>query len=229
MRFFSTFLNLLLPSAGLALLGRWRLAFLTQILLIALITLLCWSRLVFEPVWLKTTLALIALIYVISSGGCLKKTQTPAKSIQRIFFTLIFVVICLFGFRQGYLYKHQWLGLHIYFVPSASMMPTIKPGELILIDSWAYVEKTPLLNDVVVFEHGITKQHLVKRVTPWPEYKTPVKGIWFVTGDNSNASQDSRYFGGINSEKIKGKVKMVLFRLNDNKPFNVQLQLTTVN
>lgn len=229
MRFFSIFLNLLLPGAGLALLGRWRLAFLTQLFLIALIALLCWSRLVFEPIWLKNIFVLIALVYVISSGGCLKKTLTPSKPIQRIFFTFIFIVICLLGFGQGYLYKHQLLGLHIYFVPSASMMPTIKPGEFILLDSWAYVEKRPLLNDVVVFEHGITKQHLVKRVTPWPEYKAPVQDTWFVTGDNSNASQDSRYFGGINSEKIKGKVKMVLFRLDNKKPFNVQIQLTTVN
>jgi signal peptidase I len=41
------------------------------------------------------------------------------------------------GFTSGYIYKHHWLGVHLYFVPSMSMYPTLKPP--LWQDSWHYL------------------------------------------------------------------------------------------
>jgi len=85
--------------------------------------------------------------------------------------------------EEPFIYKHHWLGVHIYFVPSASMEPTLKPGHFILLDTWAYHNKPPSLNDVVVFEHGIKEQHLVKRISLWPNGEATKNNLLYVVGD----------------------------------------------
>ncbi len=131
-------------------------------------------------------------------------------------------------FTAGFIYKGWWLGIHIYFVPSASMEPTLKPGQFILLDTWAYDDTTPLLNDVVVFEHGVRHQHLVKRVNHWPNGKLTNDSLWYVMGDNRMASQDSRYFGGITTEQLMGKVKLVLVSFDKHKLLPIDSLLTPV-
>ncbi len=97
------------------------------------------------------------------------------------------------------------------------MYPTLKSGQFILVDTWAYSDVTPSINDVVIFEHGVEKMHLVKRINLWPNGKLTKKGLWYVMGDNLKFSQDSRYFGGIAIEQISGKVKLVIASIDDKK------------
>lgn len=115
---------------------------------------------------------------------------------------------------MGFVYKHRWLGLDIYFVPSMSMYPTLKPGEFILVDTWTYQEQLPLEKHIVVFKQGNEPEWLVKRIARWPNGLLNIDGSYYMLGDNAVASMDSRRFGGIPQERIVGKVKLVLLGIN---------------
>lgn len=179
---------------------------------------------------MKVLLGVIGGIYLISTTLCfIGKHPSSIKPLRQYLLATSFVMVGLCGLAAGYVYKHHWLGIHIYFVPSISMHPALKPGQFILLDTWAYHNETPSLNDVVVFEHGIENQHLVKRINLWPNGDLTKKELWYVMGDNRKNSQDSRYFGGVATKQFIGKVKLVLVTLDQNKPLNVAIVLTPVH
>jgi len=94
------------------------------------------------------------------------------------------------------------------------MHPTLKPGQFILVDTWAYQQQPPQQKDVVVFEHDTECLWLVKRISNWPDGQFQHNDLFYVLGDNRAASRDSRRFGGIEQEQIVGKVKLVLLGID---------------
>jgi len=78
------------------------------------------------------------------------------------------------------------------------MYPTLHPGQDVLSFNWAYLGKKPKVGDIVVVE--VNGKEIVKRVQ-----KVDGRRI-FVQGDNKEESTDSRYFGPISRDQIKGKV-----------------------
>lgn len=118
----------------------------------------------------------------------------------------------------GFKTKDRWLGVHIYFVPSMSMHPTLSPGDFILLDTWAYRSASPQQGDVVVFKY-LNQLRLVKRISVWPDGQLQLNGLWYLLGENQQASQDSRSFGGIRSDQIIGKVKLVLLGIDQQHQF----------
>jgi signal peptidase I len=109
-----------------------------------------------------------------------------------------------------FMFKDRILGVHLYFIPSPSMLPALLPGDIILVDTWAYKNHEPQLDDIVIFTSDAHQGVLVKRIQPWPEGAAS-EGKYFVMGDNRNESLDSRYFGGISPEQISGQVKLIVF------------------
>ncbi|WP_444919289.1 S26 family signal peptidase [Microbulbifer sp. JMSA003] len=197
------------------LIGRWQAALFTQAALITLIVTLCWSRWAFEPTGIVICLTLAGLVYLASTGLCLSIPTSPSnRPIRQFLHTSIFTFACLLGLTAGFLYKDRWLGIHINYVPSMSMYPTLKPGQFIVLDTWIYQDRAPQPDDVVVFQRGNKGLRLVKRVALWPDGKLQHEGLWYVLGDNQGASHDSRYFGGIHTEQLAGQVKLVLLTID---------------
>lgn len=86
-------------------------------------------------------------------------------------------------------------------VTGESMMPSLQPGEQILIAPYIYRQQLPQLGDIIVTTHPQQKQlMIVKRITRINE-----DGSYFVTGDNLAASNDSRHWGTIKLTDIIGK------------------------
>ncbi|MCP4992143.1 MAG: S26 family signal peptidase [Colwellia sp.] len=220
--FVTLLLNLLIPGAGLVVLGYWRLALLTQLILITPLLLLCFSRLIFSPEYIIALVIVSLTTYLLSSVLCLYlKPQREMKKLTKFLATSIYSFTVVIGLFLGFSYKDSWLGVHLYFVPSMSMYPTLKPGQFILVDTWIYNKKSTSLSDIVVFKQTetIEKQQvtwLVKRIANWPQGQLQKNGLFYLLGDNNSASHDSRSFGGIKQENIVGKVKLVLFDI-DNK------------
>ncbi len=78
------------------------------------------------------------------------------------------------------------------------MNPTLRDGEVVLVDRHAAVE----VGDIVVAKHPVEQRsELVKRVASINE-----RGHYFLIGDNPADSNDSRHFGAVTREYIKGKV-----------------------
>ncbi|MEO6590088.1 MAG: nickel-type superoxide dismutase maturation protease [Pyrinomonadaceae bacterium] len=93
---------------------------------------------------------------------------------------------------------------HKYICEGKSMSPTLKDGEVVLVDRDAQIE----VGDIVVAKHPIEqKSELIKRVA-----QINADGSYFLIGDNLEESNDSRHFGAVTKKYIKGKV---VARLNE--------------
>ena len=78
------------------------------------------------------------------------------------------------------------------------MYPTLKDGETVIVDREAEIE----VGDIVVARHPVEQiSEIVKRVGSVNE-----RGHYFLVGDNLEDSNDSRHFGAVTREYIKGKV-----------------------
>ena len=88
---------------------------------------------------------------------------------------------------------------HKYVCEGKSMNPTLKDREVVLVDREA--EKIEV-GDIVIAKHPVEQNsEIVKRVAQISE-----RGHYFLVGDNLDDSNDSRHFGAVTREYIKGKV-----------------------
>ncbi len=88
--------------------------------------------------------------------------------------------------------------LHQYICEGNSMFPTIKNGEAVLVDRKAEIEA----GDIVVAKHPVEQiSEIIKRIQ-----KINERGHYFLVGDNLDDSRDSRHFGAVTRDYIKGKV-----------------------
>ncbi|MBK8640584.1 MAG: S26 family signal peptidase [Chromatiaceae bacterium] len=170
-----------------------------------------------------------AILYLLSLGLCFTSPLSLAKRrFAQVTYTAGFMLVSLVIFSCGFIYKHHWLGIHIYFVPSMSMYPTLKPGHFILLDTWVYRDVAPQLNDVVVFQHDGEGQWLVKRLSNWPDGELQHHDLFYMLGDNRRVSLDSRSFGGIAEQQLVGKVRLVLLGIDQKHQLVVDSLLKPV-
>lgn len=76
------------------------------------------------------------------------------------------------------------------------MAPSLPEGAFLLVSSLGRIR----LGDIIVFINPSTKRDTVKRVVKFLE------SGYFVEGDNLTRSTDSRHFGPIGRDLIRGKV-----------------------
>lgn len=88
---------------------------------------------------------------------------------------------------------------HKYICEGTSMNPTLKDGEVVLVDREAAKIE---IGDIVIAKHPIEQNsEVVKRVGRINEH-----GNYFLVGDNPEDSEDSRHYGAVTRDYIKGKV-----------------------
>ncbi|MEO6588647.1 MAG: nickel-type superoxide dismutase maturation protease [Pyrinomonadaceae bacterium] len=84
----------------------------------------------------------------------------------------------------------------IFIIEGSSMLPTLKPGDCILINPGL----KPNIGNIVFFRHPyIQKVYVVKRLA-----EITLEGSYIVLGDNPPESTDSRSFGAILAVNILG-------------------------
>jgi len=78
------------------------------------------------------------------------------------------------------------------------MLPLLKHGDQVLVDENTELE----IGDIVIAQHPFKRDvEMIKRIK-----KTDENGRYFLVGDNPDESTDSRTFGTVSVECIKGKV-----------------------
>jgi signal peptidase I len=123
-----------------------------------------------------------------------------------------------------------------FWIPSGSMIPTLLPGDRVLVAKFWYSFTEPKRGQIIVFEYPVDpKRDFVKRVIGLPGDVVDIRdGVvyidgnplsepyvqyhdsydmestrvpedeYFVMGDNRPNSQDSRFWGFVPEENIKG-------------------------
>jgi nickel-type superoxide dismutase maturation protease len=87
-------------------------------------------------------------------------------------------------------------------VTGESMLPVLKPGDVVLADPLAYRHSPPQPGDIVIARHPLRRDvTLIKRVSAVSE-----DGRCRLEGDNPAASTDSRTFGWVAAEQVRGRV-----------------------
>lgn len=95
------------------------------------------------------------------------------------------------------LWEFKWEAIR---VSGISMLPTLKDGDIVLIDKRAKLR----LGDIVVLTPPDNTYLVVKRIT---KIRTEVNHtLYWVVGDNRNHSHDSRDYGWVEEAKIEGRV-----------------------
>jgi len=102
----------------------------------------------------------------------------------------------------------------IALVCGISMEPLLKNGDIVFYKNLLAKEKISI-GDIVIFKHPIKKIQLIKRIKAF-------KGLGIeVTGDNTNFSDDSNYFGLIQRETITGIVTSRISKKSISKFRNI--------
>ncbi len=94
----------------------------------------------------------------------------------------------------------------IFRVRDSSMRPSLSDGDYVVVSLLHYIFSHPKPRDMVVLKHPKKDLFIVKRI----ERETPYG--YFVLGDNTTLSEDSRAFGTVDKSSIVGKVISVIRR-----------------
>ncbi len=89
-------------------------------------------------------------------------------------------------------------------VEDESMEPALRPGDYVIVNRRAYRKRDPQVGDIVVLrDPEAPGQFLVKRVMSGDRFAG-----FFVLGDNTAQSRDSRQFGLVPLHLVVGQVRL---------------------
>lgn len=111
-----------------------------------------------------------------------------------------------------------------FLVSGNSMFPTFKNNDYLIVDEISYRFREPERGEVIVFRSPVEpNKYLIKRIVGLPtetinglELKD---GEYFVEGDNRGESFDSRFWGALPEENIKGRALIRLWPISSSEFF----------
>jgi len=107
-----------------------------------------------------------------------------------------------------------------FIVQGSSMVPTFQSGDYLIIDEITYQFRPPERNEVIVFRYPKNpSQFFIKRVAGLPGDTigglTLAKDEYYVLGDNTAQSSDSRYWGAVKKSLIVGRAILRLWPVSN--------------
>lgn len=82
------------------------------------------------------------------------------------------------------------------------MLPTLQPGDEVLVNPYAYQQQLPNPGELVIAQHPLKPElRLIKRLVT-----VRANGDCLLMGDNPAESTDSRSFGAVPHQLILGQV-----------------------
>ena len=89
----------------------------------------------------------------------------------------------------------------IYSVTGHSMEPVVFPGQFVLIERLSYRVRDPRYGELIVAHDPISGRLILKQCVGIDE-----NNLVYVQGTNRSISIDSRYFGGLPLDHVRGRV-----------------------
>ena len=109
--------------------------------------------------------------------------------------------------------------MDILRVEGSSMLPSLSPGQVILVSKWPYGPRLPLTGryllhwkrvrrgDIIAYRNPVSGRTVVKRcIAALAADGTIPEGFVFAAGDGVETSLDSRHYGLIPITSIMGQV-----------------------
>lgn len=91
-----------------------------------------------------------------------------------------------------------------YEVAGESMLPTLRPGDFLIVDRSAYVHAGPAPGHIAIAaDPRVPENDLVKRITG----VRAADGSAWLEGDNPPYSTDSRTFGWVPRDSLRGRAR----------------------
>jgi nickel-type superoxide dismutase maturation protease len=88
-----------------------------------------------------------------------------------------------------------------WMVSGRSMEPTLRAGDMVIVDLWSYRQRRPREGEIVLFSGAEpASAPMVKRVA------NRTGSTFWLLGDNLEMSNDSRHFGPVPEERIRGRL-----------------------
>ena len=147
------------------------------------------------------------------SASSSSRPKLPRKNSRSIGASLRLSHAWLTGFARQAL---AGTGLRLMRVVGCSMLPALRPGELVLVDASAFRRRPPRRGEVVVARpDACGGRALVKRILAVPHDPIELDGQrwrlgrdeFFIAGDRQEDSLDSRRFGPVVRADILGLVR----------------------
>ncbi len=110
-----------------------------------------------------------------------------------------------------------------FIVNGASMEPTFENGDYLIVDEFSYHFRAPEKGEVIIFRYPLdTSKFFIKRVVGLPGETLEIDGKeialgedeYFVVGDNTAASSDSRRWGPVPKKFVIGRALVRLWPFN---------------
>ncbi|MFH0803645.1 MAG: signal peptidase I, partial [Candidatus Tagabacteria bacterium] len=107
-----------------------------------------------------------------------------------------------------------------FIVQGSSMVPSFESGDYLIIDEISYQFRQPEKGEVIVFRYPQNpSQFFIKRVAGLPGETINNTNLtsdeYYVLGDNTFASSDSRYWGPVKKDLIIGRAILRLWPLSN--------------
>lgn len=200
-------MNLVLPGFGGAASGHCQVAAQGIISISLLIACSVYFEWIESRIGWKSIFATYLLIGMLTSWK-----QTALSTVRKDcppYVTLFFYGISLTAIAL-ILVQPRLTGYSLYFIPTASMTPTLQPGDIILAKKLDEALK-PKLGEIVTFTDQTGTMHYIKRVSqkPFALHRSD-EDQFYLLGDNSEQSMDSRHMGLIKRTSIQDSAKIVL-------------------
>ena len=106
-------------------------------------------------------------------------------------------------------------GFDIYQIPSKSMQPLLIPGDYIIVSNLAYLDKSPLQGDVVIFNQA-KKNGLDSKI----QY---IKRVVAIAGDTVQLKKGQLF---INDNMVS---EAYVLPTNNKTPYSLNMKITTVD
>lgn len=185
-------LNGLYPGLGFLYVGMPLAAMLFAFITTLIFMTAAWLRLPLTPAGFYATLAAAALAWLIgiSEAWIIARRQGLVRLApwQHWFFYAAFVAVTMLVstavVQPMMAQRAELFGYDTYRLPSASMLPSLLPGDLLVVDTWRYRDRPIGRGDIIVYDYPIDPdQRYIKRAVGLPGETLEIRdGVVLING-----------------------------------------------